>query len=195
MEFANTGGWLNHGDMAMDSGAQFLAVAEHRSIPARSRYVGNHLHRARYQSVWAPACQEHFAGGPGGVGVVSLGGAPLAVPTFATPGFKEFCQLGRALRVTLPTGMGEVVRLFVVHRYNGADEDPEKLLLTDKLFRSPLLTPRLCVSVSLCLLLMISVLVLAYFLMVQRYTVGAMLVQSQKKETSVTWSCHLATQH
>ena len=29
IEFANIGGWLTYGDLAMDSCAQFLAVAEH----------------------------------------------------------------------------------------------------------------------------------------------------------------------
>ena len=37
IEFANIGGWLTYGDLAMDSCAQFLAVAEHRLIPARTR--------------------------------------------------------------------------------------------------------------------------------------------------------------
>ena len=61
-----------------------------------------------------------------GLGVVSLGGAPLALPTFATPKFQEFFKLGRALRVTLPTGNGGVVHLFVIHGYQGAEEDSEK---------------------------------------------------------------------
>ena len=94
--------------MAMDSSAQFLAAAEHRLIPARARYGGNELRRTGYRSVWGPACQDQVAGGHA-----------LAVPTFATPGFKEFFQLGRALRVTLPTGMEGVVRLFVVYGYHG----------------------------------------------------------------------------
>ena len=46
VEFANVGGWLTHGDMAMNSCAQFLAVAEHRLIPARAGYVGSQLRRA-----------------------------------------------------------------------------------------------------------------------------------------------------
>ena len=33
VEFANIGSWLTYGDFALDSGAQFLAVAEHRLIP------------------------------------------------------------------------------------------------------------------------------------------------------------------
>ena len=97
VEFANVGCWLTCDDMAVGSGAQFLAAAKYRA-----RYVCNRLPRAGCQSVWAVASQDQVAGGHAGEGVVSLGGAPLAVPTFVTPGFKEFFQLGRALRVTLP---------------------------------------------------------------------------------------------
>ena len=45
IEFINVGGWLTSGDLAMDSCAQFLAVAEHRLIPSRAR------------SVWSPTSQ------------------------------------------------------------------------------------------------------------------------------------------
>ena len=43
VKFANIGGWLTHGDMAMNSCAQFLAVAEHRLIPARARSTCHQL--------------------------------------------------------------------------------------------------------------------------------------------------------
>ena len=43
IKFANIGGWLTYGDLAMDSCAQFLAVAEHRLIPAGARSVGHQL--------------------------------------------------------------------------------------------------------------------------------------------------------
>ena len=95
IEFANIGGWLTYGDLAMDSCAQFLAVAEHRLIPARERSVGHQLRKAGYHSVWAPACQDTIPGGHAGVGVVSLGGSPLALPSFVTPEFREFFRLGR----------------------------------------------------------------------------------------------------
>ena len=49
----------------MDSCAQFLAVAEHRLIPARVRSVGHQLRKADCHSVWAPACQDQISGGPG----------------------------------------------------------------------------------------------------------------------------------
>ena len=100
------GGWLTQGDVAMDSCAQFLAVAGHWIIPSRARSVCHSLRRAGHHSVWAPACQDKVDGGHAGVGVVSLGAAPLALPTFATAGFLEFLKLGRALRVTLPAGNG-----------------------------------------------------------------------------------------
>ena len=67
-----------------------------------------------------------------GVGVISLGGAPLSLPSFVTPQFQEFFRLGRVLRTTLPTSQGGVVHLFfVVYGYQGAEEDAEKLRLTD----------------------------------------------------------------
>ena len=106
------GGWLTHGDLALDSCAQFLAVAEHRLIPSGARSVCHQLREAGYQSVWSPVCQDQVAGGHVGVGVVSLAGAPLALPSLVTPQFKEFFRLGRVLRTTLPTGKGGVVHLF-----------------------------------------------------------------------------------
>ena len=71
-----------------------------------------------------------------GVGVVSLGRLLPALPTFATCRFQEFFQLGRAWRVTLPTGVGRVVPSFVIYGSQGAEEDREKLLLTDKLLQA-----------------------------------------------------------
>ena len=138
IEFAIIGGWLTHGDLAMDSCAQFLAVAEHRLFPARARSVGHQLKRAVFHSVWARACLDTIPGGHAGVGVVSLGGAPFALPSFVTPEFREFFRLGRVLRTTLPTGKGGVVHLFVVYGYQGAEEDAEKLRLTDRLLQAVL---------------------------------------------------------
>ena len=90
IEFVNVGGWLTHGDLALDSCAQFLAVAEHRLIPSGARSICHQLRAAARQSVWSPACQDQVAGGHAGVGVVSLGGASLSLPSFVTPQFKEF---------------------------------------------------------------------------------------------------------
>ena len=97
IEFVNVGGWLTSGDLAFDSCAQFLAVAEHRLIPSRARSVCHQLRKAGHHSVWAPACQDKIAGGHAGVGVISLGGAPLSLPSFVTPQFQEFFRLGRVL--------------------------------------------------------------------------------------------------
>ena len=132
------GGWLTSGDFALDSCAQFLAVAEHRLIPPRARFICHQLRRAGHHSVWAPACQNQVAGGHAGVGVISLGGAPLLLPSFVTPQFHEFFKLGRVLRTTLPTARGGVIHLFVVYGYQGAEEDPGKLQLTDRLLQAVL---------------------------------------------------------
>ena len=39
IEFFNVGGWLSKCDLALESQAHFLAVAEHRLVPARARNV------------------------------------------------------------------------------------------------------------------------------------------------------------
>ena len=89
---------MTSGDLALDSCAQFLAVAEHRLIPSRARSICHPLRKAGHHSVWAPACQDRIAGGHAGVGVVSLGGAPLSLPPFVAPQLQEFIRLGRVLR-------------------------------------------------------------------------------------------------
>ena len=83
------GGWLTHGDSALEVGVDFLAVVEHRLIPARVR------------SEWA-----RLRRGNAGVGVISMKGAPLALPTFATAQFKSFFDCGRAVWCMLPLGFG-----------------------------------------------------------------------------------------
>ena len=56
-----------------------------------------------------------------------------------TAEFREFFrQLGRAMRVTVRTGDGGVVRLFVVYGYEGAEEDSEKHSPADKLLSAVL---------------------------------------------------------
>ena len=42
------------------------------------------------------------------------------------------------MRTTLPTGKGGVVHLIVVYGYQGAEEDAEKLRLTDRLLQAVL---------------------------------------------------------
>ena len=144
IEFLNVGGWLSRGDLALESSAHFLAIAEHRLVPARARAVTTQLRQARRSSVWAPSCQDVTPGGHSGVGVVSLHGASLSLPTLLDPSFKEFFRIGRAMRVILPLGDGGVVHLFVIYGYQGAENDPEKLQLTDHLFAAVLAEARMC---------------------------------------------------
>ena len=87
-EFLNVGGWLSRGDLALESKAHFLAVAEHRLVPARARNVTTQLRKARRSSVWAPSCQDVTPGGHAGVGVISLYGAPLSLPSLFDPLFQ-----------------------------------------------------------------------------------------------------------
>ena len=84
LEFHNVGGWLTHGDLALDAGVDFLAVAEHRLIPARVRGEWSRLRGKGFSSTWAPASKESSHVGNAGVGVIGLRGAPLALPTFVT---------------------------------------------------------------------------------------------------------------
>ena len=46
--------------------------------------------------------------------------------------------MGRVLRTTLPTAEGGEIHLFVVYGYQGAEEDAEKLQLTDRLLQAVL---------------------------------------------------------
>ena len=69
----------------MDSCAQFLAIAEHRLILAKVRFVGHQLRKAD--------CQDHISYIHAKIGVVSLCGAPLAAPSLVTSEFKECFRL------------------------------------------------------------------------------------------------------
>ena len=137
IEFANVGGWLTSGDLALDSCAQFLAVAEHRLIPSRARSICHQLRKDGHQSVWAPACQDRVAGGHAGVGVISLGGAPLSLPSLVTP-VPGIFQVGSGFENHFPTAQGGVVHLFVVYGYQGTEENADQLHLTDKLLQAVL---------------------------------------------------------
>ena len=116
----------------------FLAVAEHRLIPARVRSEWSRLKGKGLSSIWAPASQSSSHVGNAGVGVVSLRGAPLALPTFVTTQFKSFFDCGRAVRCMLPLASGRFLHFCVLYGYQGADTDPEQLALTDQLFDAAL---------------------------------------------------------
>ena len=89
-------------------------------------------------SVWAPACQDSSHVDNAGVGVVSMRGAPVALPSFATSQFKVFFDCGRAVTCMLPLGAGRFMHLVVLYGYQGADADPEHLALTCHLFGAAL---------------------------------------------------------
>ena len=145
IESVNVGGWISNGDTALESTAHFLAVVEHRLIPARSRSVTNSLKvTSGLVSVWAPACQDSIPGGHAGVGVISLKGAPITLPTFSNPEFGEFFRLGRAIRVILPLANGRIAHLFVVYGYQGSCDDPHKLALTNKLMEAVIGEAKVC---------------------------------------------------
>ena len=82
-EFLN---WVA-GDLALESQAHFLAIAQHRLVPARARNAPTQLRQACISSVLALVCQDVTPGGHGGGGVVSLQGAPWALPACAAPFF------------------------------------------------------------------------------------------------------------
>ena len=116
----------------------FLAVVEHRLIPARARSEWDRLRRKFLASVWAPANQDSSHVGNAGVGVVSLRRALVALPSFATSQFKVFFECGRAVRCLLPLGAGRFTHLFLLYGYQGADADAEQFSLTDQLFDAAL---------------------------------------------------------
>ena len=57
-----------HGDFALEAGVDFLAVVEHKLIPARVRSEWASLRRRGLGFIWAPACQETSHVGSAGVG-------------------------------------------------------------------------------------------------------------------------------
>ena len=140
VEFVNVGGCLTYGDLALDSCAQFLAVAEHRLIPSRARSIFHQLRRAGYQSVWSPACQDQVAGGHVmlGLGSLILVGLLSHFLRLLPLIFGSFSGWVGFLRTTLPTAHGGVVHLFVVYGYQVAEEDADQLQLTDKLLQAVL---------------------------------------------------------
>ena len=105
----------SHGDLALEVGVDFLAVVEHRLIPAGVRNEWARLRRKGLASIWAPACQDSSHVGDAGVGVISMKGAPLALPTFANAAqFRSFFDSGRAVRCRLPLGSGRFMHLVVM---------------------------------------------------------------------------------
>ena len=138
VEVLNVGCWLTHGDLALDASVDFLAVVEHRLIPARVRSEWSRLNKKDLASIWSPASQASSHVGSAGVGEISLRGAPLSLPTFATAQFKRFFDCGRAVRCMVPLGLGRFMHLVVLYGFQGADSDAEQLSLTEQLFDAAL---------------------------------------------------------
>ena len=93
VEVFNVAGFLTHGDYVLDTDAHFVAVVEHRLVPARARSEGKRLLQAGVRSVWAPAGLEGRNVGHAGVGVVSLRGAPISLLLSQLSGFLSFSSL------------------------------------------------------------------------------------------------------
>ena len=55
LETFDVGGWLTHGDTALGTSVDFLAVSEDRLIPARVRSEWAEKRRKGMHAVWAPA--------------------------------------------------------------------------------------------------------------------------------------------
>ena len=136
IEVLNVGGWLTHGDLALDTSVDFLAVVEHRLIPAGVRSEWSRLKKKDLASIWSPASQA--SSHVGSVGVICLRSAPLSLPTFATAQFKRFFDCGRAVRCMVPLGLGRFMHLVVLYGFQGADSDAEQLSLTEQLFDAAL---------------------------------------------------------
>ena len=67
-----------------------MAVSGHQLIHlGLGRLIGHLLRGAGHQSVWSPAWKDQVAGGHAGVGVVSLGGALLALPSSEPLSFRS----------------------------------------------------------------------------------------------------------
>ena len=132
VEILNVGGWLTHGDLALDARVDSLAVVEHRLIPPRVRSEWSRLRSKGMSSIWAPASQVSSHVGNAGVSVISLRGASLSLPTFATSQFKRFFDCGRVVRCML------FMHVVVLYGFQGADTDAEQLSLTNQLFEAAL---------------------------------------------------------
>ena len=124
---------MTNGDFAVETGVDFLCVTEHGLVSARARSEWKRLRGKNISSIWSLASQEFSAMGNAGVGVVSLRGAHLDLPTFATPGFDRFfsCCL-------VPLGDRRFMHLVVLYGYHGADSSAERLQLTNQLCEAAL---------------------------------------------------------
>ena len=106
------------------------------------------MRKAGRSSVWARPCQDVTPCGHAGVGVISLHGTHLSLPTLFDSSLKKFFRLGRAMRVVLPLGNGGIAHLVVICCDQGGEGDPEKLTLTDNLLAAVLAEAKMCCAVQ-----------------------------------------------
>ena len=72
---------------------------------------------------------------PGGVACWACGGWDFEFERCPGPtAFRRYFDLGRLVRSVLPLGSGLLMHLVVAYGFQGADDDAEKLSLTDQLF-------------------------------------------------------------
>ena len=108
IEVLNVGDRLNHGDAAWETDSDFLLITETRLIPARSRNECAELRKNNLTSVWSPAFQDTSHVGAAGIGLVSMKGAPVNMPSIPTPESRHCWHMGRVLHGFLPTGSGRI---------------------------------------------------------------------------------------
>ena len=123
VEVLNVGGWLTHGDLALDTKVDFLGCFGASVDPARVRGEWARLCRMGLATVWAPASQDT---------------SHVGHATFATAQFKRFFDCGCAVRCMLPLERGRFLHLVVLYGYQGAGADAEQLALTDHLLDAAL---------------------------------------------------------
>ena len=84
------GGWLDHGDLALEARVDFPAVVEQRLIPARVRSEWAGLKSKGLASLWAPASQDSSHVGDAGMSGVSMRAnvshCPVSAPHCTDPG-------------------------------------------------------------------------------------------------------------
>ena len=118
LRFSLKGGWLTHGDLVLEALVDCIAVVEHRLIPARVRSEWTMLRgKGLATIIWAPASQESSHVGNAGVGVISMRGAPLSLPTFATVTVVELFGASSLLSA------GRSMHLVVLEGYQGGNTD------------------------------------------------------------------------
>ena len=87
------------------------------------------LRTKRPASIWSLGSPYSSHVGNAGVGVVSMRGAPVALPSFATAQLRRSFDCGRLL----PLGSARFMHLVVLYGYQGTDCDAEQLALTEQL--------------------------------------------------------------